>query len=239
MDDINRSISQHVKTGKYFEDARLWYANKFISPMSERTYLLMIICFYIFTIFISGYYYYNTNPAEAEISYMINSDDISNSYAVVSPVDNFKDAPQIGITKYILSNYVTHREAYSYDAEKIKEQLFFIQNTTVGTEYLKYKNMTSIDNPYSPIMIYQDDHSRTVIIQKVNILQSNSDNQQAMVYFQAHLKNIASNQVISEDFVATINFKIDNIEVLMKNDAKTLGFLVTGYNIRKITKQGK
>ena len=239
MDDINRSISQHIKTGKYYEDAKTWYTSRFISPMSERTYLMILLGFYILALAVSGYYYANTNPAQAQVTYMIPAEDISTTYAVVNPAGDSKEKPQIGITKYILSNYVINRESYSYDAEKIKDQLSFIQYTTVGTEFLKYRTMNSIDNPYSPIMVYQDTHKRSIQVKKVDLLSSSSNVQQAMVYFQANLKNIATNQVISEDFVATINFKIDNIEMLMDLKSKTLGFLVTGYNLRKVTKQVK
>lgn len=237
MDDINRSISKHVKSGKYYEDARLWYVSRFVLPMSERTYLLILMGVYIFALIISWYYYTNTNPAKPGITYMLPANEISTTYAVINPVGNDTEKPQIGINKYVISNYVETRESYHYNAAEIQDQLHFIQNTTVGTEYLKYKSMTSDNNPNSPIMIYQDKYRRSIVVQKVELIQSSSRIQQAMVYFQSNLKNIASNRVVSQDFVATIDFKIDNIEMLMQNDAKRLGFLVTKYNIREITKQ--
>jgi type IV secretion system protein VirB8 len=239
MDDINRSISEYVKSGQYYEDAKNAYIGKYILPFSERSYLLVIICFYIFTILVSVYYYQNTNPAQEQVRYMVSTDDISTSYAVIQDVGSDKVAPQINIAKYILGNYVVNRESYVYNDDKMQDQLNFVRNTTVGTEYLKYKEMNSIDSPYSSIMIYQDNYTRNAQIKKVDLLKSKGDVKQAMVYFQANLKNVASNQIISEDFVATINFKIDNIETLIENNAKTLGFLVTEYSVRKITKQGK
>lgn len=239
MDDINRSISEYVKSGKYYEDAKNSYITKHILPFSERTYLLVITCFYIVAILVSVYYYQHTNPAQEQVSYMVSTDDISTSYAVIRDVGSDKIAPQMNIAKYILGNYVVNREEYVYNEYKMQDQLNFVRNTTVGTEYLRYKEMSSIDNPYSSIMIYQDNYTRKVKINKVELLKSKGEVQQAMVYFQANLKNVASNQIISEDFVATINFKLDNINTLIKNNAKTIGFLVTDYSVRKITKQGK
>ncbi len=239
MDDINRSISRHVKEGKYYEDARLWYINRFVLPMSERTYLLIVMSFYIFALVVSGYYYSNTKPAEPEVTYMLSTNDISTTYAVINSIGDAREQPQIGITKYIVANYVITRESYSYNPDNIKNQLAFIQNTTVGTEFLKYKFMTSENNPNSPIMVYQDKYRRSIAIKKVDLSKTPSNTQQAMVYFQSDLKNIASNQVVSQDFVATINFKIENIETMMQKNAKQLGFLVIGYNTRAITKQAK
>lgn len=239
MDDINRSISEYVKSGQYYEDAKNAYIAKYVLPLSERAYLLIITCFYIVTILVSVYYYHNTNPAQEQIRYVVSADDISNSYAVIQDVGSDKILPQINVAKYILGNYVANRESYVYDDDKMQDQLNFVRNTTVGTEYLRYKEVNSIDNPYSSIMIYQNNYTRKIQIKRVDLLKTKGEVQQAMVYFQANLKNIASNQIISEDFVATINFKIDNIETLIKNNAKTLGFLVTEYSVRKITKQGK
>lgn len=236
MDDINRSISQHIKTDKYYEDARSWYINRFISPMSERSYLLIIMGIYIFALIVSWYYYSNTNPADPEVAYMLPSNEISKTYAVISSAGNDQEKPQVGITKYVLSNYVETRESYYYNESSIQNQLAFIQNTTVGTEFLKYKSMTSDNNPNSPIMVYQDKYRRSIIVKKVELLQSTVNTQQAMVYFQSNLKNIASNRVVSQDFLATITFKIDNIEMLMEQNAKRLGFLVTRYNIAEIKK---
>lgn len=236
MDDINRSISEHIKDGKYYEDARSWYVSRFVLPMSERSYLLVLMTVYICALIISWYYYTNTKPAEPGITYMLPTDEISTTYAVINPVGNDKEKPQIGINKYVISNYVKTRESYYYDATEIQDQLNFIQNTTVGTEFLKYKSMTSDNNPNSPVMIYQDKYRRSIIVKKVDLIQSSSNTQQAMVYFQSNLKNLASNRVVSQDFLATIDFKIENIEMLMQHGTKRLGFLVTRYNIREITK---
>ncbi|MCT4635717.1 MAG: type IV secretion system protein [Rickettsiales bacterium] len=236
MDDINRSISKHIKEGKYYEDARLWYVNRFVLPMSERTYLLIVMGVYIFALMVSWYYYVNTKPAEPGITYMLPTNEISTTYAVINPVGSDKETPQIGINKYVISNYVKTRESYYYDAKEIQNQLRFIQNTTVGTEFLKYKSMTSDNNPNSPIMIYQDKYRRSIAVKKVDLIQSSSNTQQAMVYFQSDLKNLASNRIVSQDFLATIDFKIENIEMLMQNNDKRLGFLVTKYHIREITK---
>lgn len=239
MDDINRSISNYIKSGEYYKDARSWYANRFLRPMSEKAYLLLLICFYLLVLSISGYYYYNTNPADPEVTYMLPSDDISKTYLVIKPAGNYQESPQIDIDKYLVANYVTQREAYIYGDDEQKNQLNFVRNTTVGTEYLKYKDMISDTNPDSPALIYLDKYRKTIKVVKTNITKIAPGIQQGMVYFQANLRNVASNQVISKDFVATVRFKVDNIKTLIGTEAKKVGFLVTGYSIKEVTKKGE
>lgn len=241
MDDINRSISQHVKSGKYYEDARLWYTNRFITPHSDRSYLFVLICFYSLVIAIASYYYSNTSPADPIVNYLVFPEDIAKTYSVISSPGNESNAPQERITKYVLEKYVKTRESYSL--KEVANQLEFIKNTTVGTDYLNYENMMSINNPFSPLMIYQDLYQKIITVKKVDLIKLPQDNSvkglpshKSIVYFQSALKNISTNQMNYEDFVATIDFKTDNIEAIIKTKANQMTFLVMSYNLRKINK---
>ena len=244
MDDISRSINQYVKSGKYYEDARIWYVNRFIMPVSEKSYLVILVAIYVIVLAVGAYYYSNTHPADPEISYLVFRDDVSKTYAIVKPVGKDKEIPQIGISKYLLESYVENRE--SYDIKNIHKQLAYVRNTTIPSNYSKYEDMMSINNPSSPMMIYQDLYTKAIKIHKVNLLKSSSEvgyklnpasgSMKAVVYFQSILKNIATNKDVFEEYVATIDFNVENIEEIIKEDSKKLGFLVSGYNLHQIKK---
>ncbi len=234
MDDVNRSISEYVKSGKYYEDARIWYANKFIFPISERTYTFVLFSCFATTLLILVLFYSRIDPAAEQITYINFTDDISNNYSVISPIGNSIEPPQSRVAKYMLATYVNQRESYSFD--HIKDQLFFMRNTTVGSEYLKYEDAISINNPDSPIMLFQDTNTKQVKVTKIKIIEPSANSERAMVYFQATLRNIPSNKTISEDYVATINFKIDNIKTLIDQDSPKLSFLVMDYTVNKTVK---
>ncbi len=231
MDDLNRSISNYVKSGEYYLHARKWYANKFIFVISQRTYIIFIASFFVTSLAILAFYYQATNPAAPDITYISPSPDIAKSYSVIFPAGESTDHPQIQITKYMLSMYIRKREAYQFGG--IKEQLDFVRNTTVGTEYLKYEQNMSINNPASPLMLYQDANVKEVKIKDVKLLEPIDGQLQAVVSFVSSLRNLATNQVDSQDMVALIKFKIDNIEQLMDNNSKKLGFLVISYSLRQ------
>lgn len=238
MDDINRSITEYVKSGKYYEDARSWYLNTFINPISHRSYLFALTIFYFLVIAIAGYYYSNTNPAEPQATYLVFEEDIAKTYSSIHPPSNDdKVAPQTRITEYVLKRYIQTRE--SYDIKHIKSQLDYIKNTTVEDNYQQYENSMSINNPNGPMMIYQDQFKKIINVKKVDLLKkkNNDGTAQAIAYFQSILRNLATNEETIEYFVATINYKIDNIEDLMKNDATKLDFLVLRYNSNKVDKK--
>lgn len=238
MDDINRSISEYVKSGKYYEDARTWYLNTFINPISHRAYLFALNIFYFLVIAIAGYYYSNTNPAEPQVTYLVFEEDIAKTYSEIHPPSSSdKITPQNRITEYVLKRYVQTRE--SYDIKQIKAQLDYIKNTTVADNYLKYENSMSINNPTGTMMVYQDQFKKIINVTKIDLLKKKNadDMAQAIVYFQSILRNLTTNEETSEYFVATINYKIDNIEDLMKKDATKLDFLVLRYDSNKVDKK--
>ena len=231
MDDLNRSISEYVKSGQYYIDARKWYANRFIFLACERTYIILLLSFFVTGLSVLAFFYQATDPAPAQISYISPSDDVAKSYSLIGPAGDSRDNPQLQVTKYMLSTYVLKRERYEFG--NIGNQLSFVRNTTVGTEYLKYEKLMSINNPSSPLMLYQDANVRDVKITDVKIVKYLNNYIQAIVYFKSLLRNVASNRVVSEDMVAMISFQIDNIEDLLSNNKKRLGFLVLDYSLHK------
>jgi type IV secretion system protein VirB8 len=231
MDDLNRSISNYVKSGQYYADARAWYANKFIFALTQRTYITFILSIFAFSLLVLGFFYSITEPASPVVNYKVNSEDIARDYSVIFPAGKSTEKPQLQITKYMLANYVKKRESYQFG--HTDDQLNFVKNTTVGTEYLKYENMMSINNPVSPLMIYQDANVKLVKIKDVQILKVQDDYIEGAVYFTSTVRNIASNRMDSFNMVSKINFKIDNIEELLKQNAKKLNFLVLEYNLKE------
>ena len=82
-------------------------------------------------------------------------------------------------------------------------------------------------------MLYQNLNVRTIAIKKVEILKDQNNNKRAMVYFNATLRNIVSNQAVDENLVATINFQIDDVANALEKKAQTFNFLVLDYNVQK------
>jgi type IV secretory pathway component VirB8 len=236
MDDLNRSISQHIKSGRYYLDGRLWYANKFVYAISERSYVAVFVICFLIGASILGLFYSRMNPLDSEVSYLVAVPDITSQYAVINHIGNPNQSPQASLTKYMLKKYVIERKSYNF--KKMTAQLAgdidFIKNTTVATEYLKYKGYISINNPSSPVMLYQDASRIDIKVTKIELLKSDKKYSQAVVYYKSILHNFITNQTVVDDRFVNISFQIGNIEEAI--DKKTLNFLVLSYNIYK-TKQ--
>ncbi len=234
MDDLNRSISKHIKTGQYFVDARLWYANKFVYVAVERAYLSIIVICFLIGLSILGLFYTRIDPAASKIPYLITLPDITNQYAKIDYIGDLSKSPQVNVTEYMLKKYVTKRESYNAKAfdDQLKSQVNFIQGTTAPTEYLNYQNYISINNPDSPRMRYQYSNSVDIRIKNITLTNLDKKESQAVVYFDSILYNFMTNQTKTYNMVASISFRIDNINQVI--DKKQLNFLVLSYNTRNI-----
>ncbi len=229
MDDLNRSICEYIKSGEYYKDARSWYASKFIAIASIRTYIVFLSSFFMFCLLVLTFFYNITDPAPPEISYRITSDDIAQNYSVIFPAGKDKDPPQIQITKYLLSKYVRIREAY--DINKVDSQLNFIMNTTVAPNYILFEKQMSINNPSSPLMLYQDQYRKEIQIQDVKLLEASTTEKEAIIFYKESLRNIATNRVDSRNMAARITYKVDQIENLVGTSASKMNFLVFNYYV--------
>jgi type IV secretion system protein VirB8 len=236
MDDLNRSISQEIKSGKYFINAHQWYANKFVYVIAERSYMAIIACCYISALLILGFYYMKIDPLAQQSSYLISLPDITKQYASIRTIGNVNSSPQLNVAKYMLEQYVMQREHYNFTdmTSELAGDRNFIKMSSSREIYLKYKSYISINNPYSPVMLYQNTNRVNVKVTEVRLLklEHNATYSRAVIHYDSIARNLITNKTTTTKMAANINYQIDNAEKAI--DKKRLNFLVLGYNIYKI-----
>ena len=232
MENIDKSIIQMVKSGKYYQDAYDWYADKYLKPSSQRFILAlfalsMLIINYISFITISNIDTENSNPRV--IAYV--DDAINKQLRLIEP-DNIKQDSGLGIAEYFIETYVKKYESYSY--KNFQSNIDFIKkysNMAVLSKYYKYTQLSNID---SPINLYQANGHINVDDIKVSFIRDESGNSsQAQIdallsYYNPNdqSKNYKANKKIYIDF-----FMTDIEEVL--NKQKSLIFQIRDYRIIK------
>lgn len=231
MDDLNRSVSEYIKSEQYFVDVRKWYANKYIYIATERAYVAFFLSFFLISFCILAFFYLQVDPGNGEVNYLIKVNNIDTEYAQIKKIDESDASPQASVAKYMLGKYVTVRESYQFS--NIANQLNFIRSMSYPAEFSKYISYYSEGNPASPIEIYQNTNEKSVAISRVNLLNSANNVQYAQVFFTTTIKSLSTNKTSSDDFVATIGFQIDDIEAVLNKKRDKLNFLVVNYNIQE------
>ncbi len=221
---VPSSLEQDIRSGDYFKRARIWYATKYITPLSQRSMLLIFLG--IIGVMLLGIILnvISLFPVVKQVRYSINSNIFQSSANIIS-ADQIANNSLRSIADIMIRNYVIHRESYDYD--QLKSQFAFIQNNSTRLVFRKFYNYMSIDNSLSPVLKYQK-----YIRRSVNILSTEySNDNQVTVVFSTLAKN--SGGEISENMVwqASLNYEIDQINLNLSDNSR-FNFAITDYRVK-------
>lgn len=231
MEPILTSVQEYVKSGEYFQDARKWYNYKYIYPLSQKSFV-MILAVNLFILLLGlTYNLKNLFPLVNQVRYSIRAFNIQSSANIIK-ADHFKNDPQGSIADIMIRNYVEHREEYDYDI--LKQQFIFIQNNSTRIVFRKFFNFMNIDNPSSPGMSYQKYIRRGVEILSTQYPATN----EVVVTFNSIAKTSGGEIFENMKWQAAINYEIDKIDVSIPSNSR-FNFAVTNYKLKLLEDKTK
>jgi len=224
MEPILNSVQEYIKSGEYFKDARSWYNFKYIYPLSQRSFLL-IVCTFLLALLIGVMLNIsNLFPIVNQVRYSLKASSYQSS-ASITKANLIKNNPIASIADIMVKNYLIHREEYDYD--NLKKQFVFVQNNSTRIVFRKFFNYMNIDNPTSPILRYQK-----YIRRSVNILSATySKSDEVIITFNSIAKNAGGEIFENMVWEATVNFEIDKINLDLPPDSR-FNFAVTNYRLK-------
>ena len=224
MDSYSNSLQEDIRSGKYFEDAKKWYSFKYITPLTQRSLVLIITGIACIILLGIGLNINSLFPIIKQVRYSINADTFQSSANII-PADQISNDPLGSISDIMIRNYITHRESYDYD--QLKSQFTFIQNNSTRLVFRKFYNYMNIDNPLSPVLKYQKYIRRSVTILAINY----SNENQAIINFNTIAKSSSGEIIENMVWQATLSFEIDKINLNLMADSR-FNFAITDYRIK-------
>ena len=225
MEPLYKSLQEYIQSGDYFIDARHWYKHKYIHPFSQRSFIFIlsiIICVLFSGVLVNirGLF-----PSVIQVKYSINADSASNKTAQIIRADQIKNDPLASVADIILKNYVSTRESYNYN--NLKKQFIFVKNNSTRIVFRRFYNFMNIDNPSSPVMLYQKTIQRTA-----NIISTKYPRPtKAIIKFNSTAQNSTGEIVENMVWQATIDYEIDKIDPNLPNGSR-FHFTVTDYQLK-------
>jgi type IV secretion system protein VirB8 len=227
MDDINKSVTKSLQTGQYYIDARRWYLQKYLFPVVERNILIILTIFFLSVIFfVQSYNLISTNQDSDDIKYLVDIHDITDNYAAIKELDT-NISPREAIAKYMCENYVTNYESYDY--ENLQHNINYIYNTSSANLKRSYEFLMSLNNPNSPLVLYQNFGKKNV-----KIISTSVSNNTCKIFYNVTITSSQTNQALNSQWQANITFKLNNLHQLAKLKKKNLGFKVLDYTTKKL-----
>lgn len=166
--ELARDITESIKSGEYFTDARDWYSRKYIHLISQRSFLIVITVISVLMAVVAIRVLMMFLPLVQVVPIAIEIESKVTEQPKLVPLgqksyisNNFKDSNE-PLIKYLVVRYIEARENYDYDSLVAGDKLKYLKDFSSREVFDKYKQSIAIDNPESPIIRYKK-YSRRVI----------------------------------------------------------------------------
>ena len=229
MEDILLSIKKYVDSKEYFADARKWYMQKYIAPITQRSVVAVssAICIIMVLALLL-----NTQillPLSQQLKYAIT---VTNASAVpkgakVVRADEIPSSPLLSIVRILITDYVKSYEQYNYN--NMTHQHEYIKNASTRIVLKSFEDYMSQSNINSPLLRYQQDGRRYVTITNIEF----TDTGHANIYFTSIGKDATNRKFEDINWLASMSFETDQIKLDLPSHSP-FNFIVTNYAVRFI-----
>ena len=230
MDDIARGMREYIDSGNYFIDARTWYNNKYIRPLCHRSIVACLLFILLVLIVVIALNIQSLFPMSKQLRYVISLNTLQQQSAKITKANQVANNPVLSIAHILLTDYVTVRERYKYT--QLSQQIKYVQNVSTRAVFKEFYYYLGMDNPESPVLRYQKEAERAIVVSDVKFL----DNNNAEIHFTSKGQDITRNVFENMSWVAYISFEIDNI-TLGKPTGSPFHFVITGYRVQMLGKE--
>ena len=150
---LNQDIKKSIEDKSYFDDALLWYMNKFCSPVSERIFWGIILVFFIIFICFLQQQIIAWYPLKEKRPIIIYNSNTAMKQVVKKMSNSYTNADYT-ILYYLIKNYVMVRESFlkgSTNLLKIDQRLKKIVNNSTSEVARDYQRLFTLENTRNPI----------------------------------------------------------------------------------------
>jgi type IV secretory pathway component VirB8 len=236
MPDSHEEIAAKIKDGSYYEDALAWYMRRFVYPVTERTYLIIISGILIFAFAISAMNISTLVGENEEIPFPIQVENSTDYFSVIKKLADSSETTQDAVAKYLIIDYLKTREEYFYSemrGDKLKYKIRKIKSSSSKQVVNEYQNYINDLNPYSPIARYGNQTTRAIEIRSFKFLGNDTTVGKAVVRFEAITQSRNEKEEKRRLWEANIHFRLPDIETIARTGAP-LRFLVNYYKAQPV-----
>lgn len=220
-------IAEKIGNGEFFRDARNVYAGIYLDPMSERYLYVGItgLALLIFMIAVSSII--ALFPLNTPVPFAYYSRDVFSELPRISPLARGEETANHAIQRFLVQEFVTHRESYSIGTLEINVRA--VKGVSTDKVYQEWQRLLDPANPESPIALYER-HSTV----GVNILTATpvAANEWEVVY-DAVVEGRGQRK--KTRMAANITFRFSDITIDQDTGKMSpLEFIVTDYRTRRL-----
>lgn len=191
MDDQNRQLSEAIRSGRYYQEARGWFQTVYIGLLSERTFFLLIAVLSIAILLISlralTTFMPLTERPPAVIKVQTNIDTM---IPKLVKIRQGREDVNEALQRFYLEKYVTARE--SYNVRDFNSNVVFVFGNSASPVYEAYQAEIDPSNAQSYAVTLGETSEREVTIESVK-WSGDGEQRTAEVRFAASINGAEDN----------------------------------------------
>lgn len=188
MSEEAKKIAEQIRSGKYYQEARHWYGAVYISPISERTYFLIVAILSAFVALFGVLAAFSLMPLTTKPAIAVPADPRAEDIVLsLIPLRKPGDDLDESFRRFFVTQYVQSREGYA--APSYQRDSNFIRAQSNDATYSEYAANYLPANPQSPAAILGVNGLRVVTINSVSI-SGRGETGSARVKFSTEMKGV-------------------------------------------------
>lgn len=238
MKNLHKDITDSIKGGQYFKDALDWYALKYIHPITQRIFLIIITTVSVVMAIVSVNVFFTFLPLVEVVPIVVDVENKARQQTNLKYIGKQEVDSDISLLKYITERYIEARENYIYKDVRDGNKLKYLKESSSRNEFDKYKDYISFENPESPILRYKKNAKRIVQVLEVDLQteagQIKSGKQTITAKFRAN--EITSSGIKKSVWLAKMDVDYQKVEFAKDvNKFSPLVFKVDNYEVQKLS----
>lgn len=212
------NLTESIRTGAYFVEARKWYFILFSNPIAERSFYIITVIISAVCLFIAIMAVNNILPVSSEFPFFVRNNDTINKIPKMIKLRKSNDETQdFALMRFYVSQYVIYRETYAQDTFDLSQK--FIANYSDQANFENYKQLMDLNNPASPRLLFSDAWTRRSITIDEVLINEKVSPTQAVVQFHSLVRGGQTNDSIA--YSANIRFLYSPLQVVPELDSVT------------------
>lgn len=228
--ETDETITERVRTGEYFREARRAYSDVYVEPMADRylyvivTLASLVICLLAFFA-LTGLY-----PLNPPAPFVYISQDSTEELPLMKPISQPAEEPNLALKKYLVAEYVKRRESYDFTTLELNVRV--VRNMSDDETYTAFERLLNPASPQSPIAKYERHTRRTV---KILAIQPLADGSLDVTYDSFLERGRHAEPELAGRWRTNIAFRFDDVTVdQITGESSPLSFTVTRYSTQRI-----
>ena len=149
----------------YFEEARRWYDVKYLSPISERVYFIVVTVLAGFIVLFAIIGLSGLMPLKPARPFVYLAQDINNKIPRMETIRQNGEPKQAALLRFYVEQYVESREHFS--EKRFLPNANFVKQHSEPSLYAEYVRLNDPSNPRSPAAQYQKHSTRQITVEQV------------------------------------------------------------------------